>query len=167
MISLAVISLLTGCVMTNPVNYAPSSVLSASGHVSVSDFAYLPALQGKVKPNQIRNTAIGSALFDQNISTLFRDAVFKELRFVGVNIDDQARVLTGEIEEFLIDDIGFKIDWTVRVTYTVSGPGHYKSTKEFKRRTSKFTDPPGVLNETIKLSIEELIKDPEFIAAIK
>ena len=160
-------SAFTGCVMTTPVNYAPSSVLSASGRVSVLDFAYMPAINGKVKPNQVRNTAIGSVLFEQNVGTLFRDAVFKELRFVGVKVDDQFRTLTGEIEEFLIDDLGYRIDWTVRVTYIISGPVSYKSTKEIKRRTAKFENPLGALNETIKLNIEELIKDPEFITAIK
>jgi hypothetical protein len=160
---------LTGCVSTVPVNYAPSSILSASGSTSVVPFTYAPAQGGKIKPNQIRNTAMGSILFEQNIDVLFRDAVFKELRFVGVKVDSSDRKLSGDIQEFLIDDLGYSVDWTLIVKYRVtSGEAVvYEGTKEIKRRTNKFANVFGALNETIKLNIEELIKDPAFVTAIK
>jgi hypothetical protein len=34
------------------------------------------------------------------------------------------------------------------------------------RKTAKFGNPLGALNETIKLSIEQLLDDPEFIKAL-
>jgi hypothetical protein len=160
---------LSGCASTVPVYYAPSSVLSASGSVSVVPFTYAPALSGKVKENQIRNTAMGRVLLEQNVDVMFRDAVFKELRFVGVRVDNPNRQLSGEIQEFLIADLGFSIDWTLTVKYRVvaSNATTYEGTKEIKRRTAKAPSFLGALNGTIKLNIEELIKDPAFIAAIK
>jgi uncharacterized lipoprotein len=161
---------LSGCVMNNtvPINYAPSSVLSASGSVTVTDFSYLPAQTGKVQPNQVRNTALGSILFDQNVSTIFRDAVFKELRFVGVNMNSVNRKLSGEIQEFLIDDLGFSVTCTLRVKYQVTDKGGvvYEQVKATQRTTGKFGNPFGAINETIKLNIEELIKDKDFLAVL-
>jgi len=171
---LAVISVvlaiaLSGCATTIPVNYSPSSTMTVSGAVAVAPFTYLPATTGAVKSNQIRNTAIGNAMFDQNIDVLVRDSVFKELRFVGVNVLDQDKKLTGEIQEFLIDDLGFSVDWTLRVKYIVTDPSgvKYESVKETKRNTNKFVNVFGSLNETIKLNVEDLLKDPAFVQTMQ
>ena len=163
--------ILGGCATAPiPLNYAPSSTLTASGAVSVSDFKYLPAENGKVAANQIKNTAIGNAYFDQPIAKFYRDAVFKELRFVGVKMDDKNRVLSGDIDEFLIDDLGFHVDWTLQVHYVVTNTQTnkiiYDSVKTTKRETAKFVGTEAALNETVRLNIDDLIKDPGFIKAI-
>jgi hypothetical protein len=154
-----------------PLNYSQSSVSTASGSVAVSSFKYLPAETGKVAPYQIRNTALGSLKFDQNIDIFFRDAVFKELRFIGIKLDDKTRTLGGEIEDFLVDDLGYSIDWTLTVRYMVksvrNGNTLYESTKTTQRKTDKFTNFFGALNETIKLNIEDILKDEAFIKSIK
>jgi hypothetical protein len=161
---------LAGCAAV-PVNYAPSSVLSASGSTSVSEFRYRPADNGVVTPNQIRNTAAVKITIDRDVNLFFRDAVFSELRFIGVKMDNQERVLSGEIEEFLIDDLGFSIDWTLKVKYRVVAAGGlspvYEAEKVTKRKTAKALNFPGALNETIKLNVEEVIKDPAFVDAIR
>ena len=160
---------LSGCATTLPVNYSPSSTMTASGAVAVVPFTYLPATTGEVEPNQIRNTALGSAMFDQNIDVLIRDAVFKELRFVGIDVNDQETKLSGEIQEFLIDDLGYSVDWTLRIKYIVtdSSGTTYESVKETKRNTNKFVNIFGSLNETIKLNVEDLLKDPAFVESIQ
>ena len=167
----AIMFMLEGCATPRlPLTYSPSSVSTASGSVTVSSFKYLPAETGKVEPFQIRNTALGSLKFDQNIDVFFRDAVFKELRFVGVKLDDKTRLLGGEIEDFLIDDLGYSVDWALKVHYFIknvqTGAVLYESTKTTQRKTSKFVNPLGSLNETIKLNIEELLKDEAFIKAM-
>lgn len=160
---------LSGCATTLPVNYSPSSAMTVSGAVAIAPFTYLPATTGTVKPNQIRNTALGNAMFDQNINVLVRDAVFKELRFVGVNVKDQDKKLSGEIQEFLMDDLGYSIDWTLRVKYVVTDQSGitYEAVKETKRNTNKFVNIFGSLNETIKLNVEALLKDPAFVQMIQ
>ena len=95
---------LSGCASAPvPVNYAPSSVKTATGSLSVSEFKYLPAEPTAVKPvpsNLIRNTAMGEIKIDRDVKVLIRDAVFSELRFVGIKTNDPSKVLSGEIEEF-------------------------------------------------------------------
>lgn len=170
-----VVAFLSGCASAPiPVNYAPSSVKSASGALSVADFTYLPAASTSAKPvasNQIRNTAMGEIKIDRDVNKFVRDAVFAEFRFVGIKSDDPSKVLSGEIEEFLVDDLGYSIDWTLRIKYTLlqadSKKVLYSSVKNTQRNTAKFANAFGALNETIKLNAEQLIEDPEFAKLIK
>lgn len=158
-----------GCAKIS-MSYLPGSISKVSGDVSVSDFKYLPAETGKVKPFQIRNTAWGNLKFNKDISVFFRDAVSLELRFAGVKLDDKTRVLSGEIEDFLIDESSYNADWTLKVRYLVknmrTGEIAYTSTKTTQRRASKLVNLNSALNEMIKLNMEELFKDEAFIKAI-
>lgn len=158
-----------GCVKL-PLNYLPGSVNKISGNVLVSGFKYIPAATGKVKPFQITNTALRNLRFNKDISIFFRDAVSLELLSAGVKIDSKTMVLSGEIEDFLIDDSSFKVDLTLKVHYFVknvsTGEIVYTSTKNTMRTASKLADLNSVLNEIIKLNIEELLKDKAFIKAI-
>jgi hypothetical protein len=161
--------LIEGCARI-PLSYLPSSVSKVSGSVSVSDFKYLPAETGKVKPFQIHNTALRNLKFDKDINIFFRDAVSVELRFAGVKLDDKTRVIGGEIEDFLIDESSYSVDWTLKVHYLIknlqTGNILYASTKTTQRNASKLLNVNSTLNEVIKLNIEELFKDEAFIKAI-
>ncbi|MGO4703510.1 hypothetical protein [Dyella sp. 2RAB6] len=162
---------LTGCSSAPVVlNYAPSSTMSIKGAQKVGEFDYLPAKNGKIKPNQIRNTAIGNAEFDKNVEQIFHQALFTESRFVGITTDADKPLLHGSINDFLIDDLGFSIDWTLDVTYIVDAPEGdkpcYSQSKTVNKHTAKFVNPFGTLNEVMKLNIEEVFKDPAFVACI-
>jgi hypothetical protein len=160
---------LGGCTGTVPVDYTPSSTLTAVGAVQVGDFRYLPSIEGKYKPNQLHNTAMGTILLDKNVDVFFRNAVFTELRFVGVKVGTGDRQLTGSIKEFLIDDLGYSVDWTVDVDYVVkdaSGTVVFEADKLTKNHTAKFANAFVALNMQIKDNVESLIKDPGFIKAI-
>lgn len=143
--------------------------MSASGSLSVKDFQYLPAVNGRVANNQIRNTALGSVIIDKDVSVFVKDAVFAELRFVGLKLDNPQRPMSGVITEFLIDDLGYSVDWTLSIKYTItdaSGHSIYEAEKVTKRNTAKFANAFGALNETIKLNVEELLKDPAFLKSV-
>lgn len=153
--------------------YAPSSIKTAEGAVEVGEFKYSaidPKTKKEVPQNQIRNTAMGDIIIDRNVSQFVRDAVFSELRLVGVKTAPTSKVLTGDVEDFLIDDLGYSIDWTYRVKYTVtqkpSGQTLYTGVKNIQRKTAKFGNPLGALNETVKLSVEQLLDDPAFTKAV-
>jgi len=171
---LACLGALYGCVGGPvPLNYAPSSVKTAAGSLSVADFRYLPSEPGAVKPvaaDVIRNTAVGTIKIDRPVKVYIRDAVFAELRFVGIKTNDERRVLTGEIEEFLIDDLGFNVDWTLRIKYVLTDATSrqvlFQATKNVSRRTGKFVNPFGAQNETVKLNVEQLLDDQAFLKAI-
>lgn len=180
-------ALFCGCATNNtvPVNYAPSSVMTASGAVTVGSFNYLPHEGGapvapdakkKSKPkivaaNQIRNTAMGNIFIDRDVKVFVRDAIFAEIRFVGIKTESPRLTLAGSIEEFLIDDLGYSVDWTLRINYkltdSTSNQVVYQSVKNIQRNTAKFANVFGALNETIKLNVEELLKDPAFASAIR
>jgi uncharacterized lipoprotein len=164
--------LFAGCA-TKPLtmNYSPSSIMSAEGEVEVSDFRYIPGEGEKVEPNQIRNTALGKIKFDKDIDQIIKESVFKELRFVGVTTKSEDTVLSGEIIEFLIGDLGYSIDWTLEIKYILksksTGDIIWESTKKTEKNTNKFGNVFGQLNEIIKTNIEELIKDEDFLSNIQ
>lgn len=159
-------ALATGCA-TPPLtlNYAPSSTMAVEGAMKVGDFRYVPGEGKKVKPNQIRNTALGSVIFEKNINEYIETAIFTESRFVGIVQKESGPELTGQINEFLIDDLGFSVDWTLDIQYVIDGC--YDRSHTLKKKTSKFNNVFGILNEVIKLNIEMLFSDPEFVACIE
>jgi len=147
--------------------------MSANGALSIADFKYLPAestAERKVASNVIRNTAIGTIEIDRDVNKYIRDAVFAELRFVGIKTNDNSQVLSGEIQEFLIDDLGYSVDWTLRIKYVITDAATkavtYDAVKETKRKTAKFVNTFGAMNETVKLNVEDLLNDARFQAAI-
>lgn len=142
--------------------------MTVHGHETVGPFRYLPAESGKAKPNQIRNTAIGNILLDKNVADYFKEALFDESRFVGIKMGSGPRV-SGTINDFLIDDLGWSVDWTLDVTYRIQnmdGGVCYTGDKVLKKHTAKFANAFGTLNEVMKLNIEKLFGDPAFVRCI-
>lgn len=139
----------------------------------MAEFKYLPAeptAEDPLPPNVIENTAMGEIAIDRDVRTFVRDAIFAELRFVGIRLNESTTILSGDIEIFLIDDLGYSIDWTLRIKYRLksskTNQDIYQSVKTVQRNTAKFANVFGALNETIKLNTEQLIDDPDFIKAI-
>ena len=112
-------------------------------------------------------------MLEKDVKDFVRDATFAELRFIGVKVNgnQQRRLLTAEVEEFLADDLGYSVDWTLRIAYVVTDKATqkpvYTQTKETKRRTNKFANFFTSLNDSIRLSTEALAKDPDFLSAIQ
>ncbi len=165
--------LLGGCASTPlTLNYAPSSTKSVDGELKVGDFEYLPAKNESdpVQPNQIRNTAMGNVIFEKNIDEYFETALFTESRFVGINVKNSNTIVSGQIREFLIDDLGYSIDWVLDVDYLVKREGDqeycYSENHKIEKHTAKFGDVFGTLNEIMKLNIEEAFDDHEFVNCI-
>ncbi len=166
LLSILALVLTLGACTTAPLtlNYAPSSTKTVEGEMKVGDFRYVPGEGENVKPNQIRNTAIGSAIFEKNIDEYIETALFTESRFVGIKLKDTAKEITGSVNEFLIDDLGFTVDWTLQIRYVISGC--YDKVHTLTKKTDKFGNVFGTLNEVIKLNIEMLFSDSKFKACI-
>jgi hypothetical protein len=167
----AITSMATGCANAPIViNYTPSSTMSVDGELKVGNFRYLPGENNsRIKSNQIRNTAIGNVLFEKNIDEYFETALFTESRFVGIEIKDSSNTVSGEIIEFLIDDLGYNVDWTLEVKYQVSNSDNsecYSKVHKFEKKTAKFANVFGTLNEIMKLNIEQAFKDETFVSCI-
>ncbi len=163
---------LAGCSVKSIVlNYSPSSTLSVKGALDVGKFDYLPSLDKDVEPNQIKNTAMGNIFFEKNIHEYFEAALFTEARFVGIEINNPNSIVSGKIIEFLIDDLGHSIDWTLEISYLVKRKDQnsdcFNKTKKIEKKTEKFVNVFGTLREVIKLNIEEAFKDPNFVECIR
>jgi hypothetical protein len=158
--------LLSACTATVPVNYSPSSILTVHGSLNVGQFDYLPAEDEQIDANQIKNTALGSVRLDENIDDYFRSAAFTEMRFVGIEIGESSNILSGQILEFVADDLGYHIDWILAVNYQLLSNGApepcFDATYKTERRTNKFVNVVGALDETLKLNIEEVLKNADF-----
>ena len=171
LIILVLAVLLNGC-STAPitVNYAPSSTMTLEGELKVGDFRYLPGEINKdIQPNQIRNTALGSVILEKNIDVYFETAMFTESRFVGIKVKESDTVVSGEIIEFLIDDLGYSIDWALEVKYIVKtekGTECYNKTHRLDKHTAKFINVFGTLNEVMKLNIEMAFTDTDFASCV-
>lgn len=165
-------SIIAGCANAPiTLNYAPSSTMSAEGELEVGDFKYLPGENNpKVKPNQIRNTAIGNIFLEKNVDDYFETAFFTESRFVGFEVKDSENLVSGEVVEFLIDDLGYSVDWTLEVRYLVSGGEGsecYNEVHKVEKNTAKFANTFGTLNEVMKLNIEKAFADSDFISCVR
>ncbi len=159
----------TGCSPKFPISYSPSSTMIINGEMKIENFEYLPPQKFKIKENQIRNTALGSYLFEKDINQYFRDALFNESRLVGININSNKNILTGQINDFFIDDLGYSIDWIVDVKYDLKKNGDlcFSKVKIINKNTNKFLNFFVYLNEMIKFNVEELFKDEDFKNCIK
>ena len=163
--ALVSIGFLAGCASPPlTLNYAAGSTMSVEGEMKVGDFRYIPGEGEKIKPNQIRNTALGSVVFEKNIDEYIETALFVESRFVGIKVGESPTEITGEINEFLIDDLGFKVDWTLDIRYVIAGC--YDQAHVIEKQTEKFVNVFGSLNEVMRLNIELLFADPAFKACI-
>ncbi len=164
-IILSVIFLASGCAGPVVINYAPSSTMTVEGELKVGDFRYIPAEEEGIKPNQLKNTALGEIILEKNIDEYIETALFTESRFVGIKLTDSAKVITGDIKEFLVDDLGYSIDWTLDIRYVISDC--YDKSHKLEKNTDKFSNPFGALNEVVKLNIEMLFNDFQFKECIK
>ena len=166
---LGALFLMAGCMPILTLNYSPSSMLSAQGQVNVGDFTYSAADNGHIKPNQLKNTAIGGIYFDKDINVIVKEAVFKEFRFVGLKTGGN-KILTGDVQEFLVDDLGFDVDLTLKIRYQLvddKGNVIYSDTKIINKNTPKLINQFQWFNESIKLNVEALLSDQRFIEQIK
>lgn len=91
-----------------PVTYTPQNIVLYQGKIDVGKFTYKPADQGKVEPNQIKNTAIGTLLIGANIADLVQRATALELEKTGILVNDTFPTqLTGDVLNFKADDLGY------------------------------------------------------------
>jgi uncharacterized lipoprotein len=145
--------------------------MSAKGKAQIGHFNYLPAQQGIVQTNQIENTAIGNLYFEKDIHTYYQTALFSEFRLVGVNVHSNKNIVEGNINKFLVDDLGYSIDWSLEVNYIVRDTSTnkvcYNTTKLVQKNTPKFGNVFGSLNEVMKLNIEKLLQDQKFRRCIR
>ncbi len=162
---------ISGC-QTAPLamNYTPSSLVQGRGDVTVKEFRYLPTTSGKVAHDQIANTAIGTIHIGRPIGKYVADAFSSEFKYAGYAINKNKNTLSGEISEFMADDLGFSVDWTLKTKITLKdAAGKVVASKnvEIKKKLEKFGEFSVALNLIIKDAFEQMMTDQKFKSAIQ
>lgn len=114
---------LSGCAVTLPTDtYTPQNFVRYQNQnaVDIGQFVYEPSQNGKVQPNQIQSTAVGTILITSNVSDMVRRITALELEKTGVALNDKSPILvSGNILEFKADDLGYSVDWTYSIRYKI------------------------------------------------
>lgn len=161
---------LCGCAGTIPVTYTPQNFVRYHGEADIGHFSYKPAEQGKVKPNQLQNTAVGSVYIGVNIAELVQRATALELEKTGFVIGDTHPLqISGEVLEFKADDFGYSVLWTYSIRYTIARKADStilfdKICTAEPKKTGKFSlaaDYSPSINEMILAGYDRFIKDSE------
>jgi hypothetical protein len=138
--------------------------------INVGEFTYSAMQARGMRSDQIENTAIRNWYFGTSVAGLVRMGTIAELRNAGLMIRDDADiVLEGDVTIFKAADLGFTIDWSIGVMYTISK----KSTKErlFSRHYAPpvMTTPKGpnqaaiveYMHKMIAAACDRFMRDPE------
>lgn len=170
LIGLASAFLLSGCSTTLPVSsYTPQNYTRFSGDVNIGKFTYAPFEQGKVKSNQMQNTAAGQIYVSSNIADLVQRGTALELEKTGIKLGSSNIRLNGVVKEFKMDDLGYSTDWTYIVNYTLVNTKTSTTllNKDYvaePKKTGKFglpIDYANAANDMILSGYNKFITDPE------
>jgi len=162
--------LLSGCSVTIPVSYTPQNFIRYQGRTDVGRFVYEPAERGKVKPNQIQNTAIAGIYIAVNVADLVQRSTALELEKTGFMIGDNYPLqVCGNVLEFKADDLGYSVTWSYSIRYKIlrksdSSVLLNKVYTAEPKKTGKFgsaADFGPSVNEMILSGYEKFIRDQE------
>jgi hypothetical protein len=139
---------------------------------SARNFPYVPAREGHITHDRIANTATTSILLKKNIEPAVRDAVASAWRKSGITVSTHDKlVLSGRIEALSVDDARATAIWTMTIAYFVTNASNrqtvYMRTNTVHMHRQKFTNSAFALDDIVRLSVEAIIRDPAFVAALQ
>ena len=162
--------LLTSCAQTvnMPVSYTAQSFANLEGiRASLGEFTYRPYIDAIAKSNQITNTAAGTIIIPEDVSTYVRRATGIELRNAGADLENKSISIEGEVIKFEVDDFGYSADWYFTLKYTIvntlTGEEVFSKIYNSKpRNTGKFALPADfvpIINSIILDCVEQFMTD--------
>jgi hypothetical protein len=172
---IAVATVGLGCSGTLPVQqYTPTTLVRTNGQFAIGDFTYLPLKEGKVKSNQIQNTAVGSIYVPDDVAEMVRTATALELERAGIKLmASDAPLLEGEVVELKAGDWGYAIQWNYTIRYRITsrqtGEVYEPTYSVGPRKTGKFghaADYGSLVNELIRDGVNQLLDDQKAISLL-
>lgn len=161
----------SGCAQIKfTLKYDPQSTEEVSGGIKVADFGYFP--NEGIEQNEIRETAVGRIFLTEDVGIYFSNATKREFRQSGLSLKGNCK-LEGEVNEFLIDSLGFSSDYVTDVRYILyDGTGKVLLDNSYtvKFNTSKFVVVDILLNNINKAvsdNIKQLLTDPAFLSNVQ
>jgi hypothetical protein len=123
-----------------------------------------------MESNQIKNTAIGKIYIGSDIAKFVQRATALEMERSGIILDDRGgRVVVGNIRDITADDLGYSVDWSYSIEYSIMDV--YSEKHLFSqlytatpRTTGKFgqaSDYTTTLNDMVRDAIEQFLRDEE------
>ena len=155
---------LVGCQTTVPISYSPASTLSAQGELKIGNFEYLPASEEGLAVDEIDHF-VEKVRIDQPVNTYFEDALFVELRFVGLKLGRGSLTLTGQIRNLRWNAFSANADLSVYYSL-IDAQGVPRYGRQIDIRTEDPLDTmittEQVINRAIRTSIEQLLNESQF-----
>ncbi|MEX2631217.1 MAG: hypothetical protein WD341_14870 [Tistlia sp.] len=145
--------------------YVPQNTQELEGALTVDDFGYFPP-EG-VAQDEIEEAALGSLHLTEPVGRFVAVAVAQELRVAGVKLRGDCR-LTGEVNRFRLNSLGFSSDYMTDIRYILygsDGTALLDSTYGTKFNASKFVPAEVIianLNKLVSDNIGQLLRDPGF-----
>ena len=160
--------LLVGCGTLPVSQYVPQNYTRYSGSVELGAFTYLPATEGKVRSNQVQNTAVGQILVATDIAQIAHRGTALELEKTGIDLKSSNVLLSGDVKKMMFDDLGFSVTIEYEIEYTFSSKNGdtllKKIYKSDPKRIGKFgmaNDYGNVVNEMVSSAYTKFINDPD------
>jgi len=161
--------LLTGCSFPIiPLNYSAGSTKIVDGSFKIGEFEYTPMKSHLLMPNVVKIGVLWKPTFDKNIDKYFKDALFVESRYMGVDVNSSNTVVSGKINTMSGESAGGDINFNMDVSYMVKIDGKECYNKPHKS-TSEVVSPDTITNsmdKATRLNIEKVFSDSEFINCI-
>lgn len=136
---------LVGCTLDtyfNEHSYQSQNYININSSTMLGAFTYEPAKYGRVKENQIENTALGSIYLDRNLNEIVKQITATELKLTGIQVGTGKLKLFGNIKQFKIDDLGYSADSHYIINYKIMKNNDVVWDKDYVPGTftvSKFT----------------------------
>jgi len=121
---------------------------------------------------QKNHPSIGTLLLRQNIDQVVADALRKELRLSGYSLSSASRVVSGSIDRFYIDWVGFTtIDVEITISFTVTSAGSRAYSAAFHSHKQAPKSDLGTDTEAIKETLadclHQFIRDAQSRGALR
>jgi len=114
--------LTSACTATVDNNYsAQSYVKIGAGEVSMGNFEYTPAINGKVDDNEVKNAKYSNAIrVAGGIAEYIKKATEIEFEHAGLMVVEGSNVqVRAEIHELIMKDNVFNVQWGIKINYSL------------------------------------------------
>ena len=132
--------------------------------VDVGTFRYLPYEEGKVKENQVENTAATSIFLKQSVVEVFTHEIVDAMSSMGITIEgSSARVVQGTINKVFVDDMRLVVQYSLEIGFEILA-GTNKGTVYSKSFSSFRSEPKApftrkMASQMIKNCVKKFVKD--------
>jgi hypothetical protein len=134
--------------------------------VHVGTFRYLQYEEGKVKENQVENTAATPIFLKQSVAEIVTEEIVSELSSMGFTINgSSARTIQGTINKLLVDDMGLVVKYSMEIGFEIPAGTNkdtdYSKSFSFFRNEQRSPFTRKMASRMIRNCTREFVKDAQ------